>query len=154
MTATLYQASDLAGKKRRAFLDQAKTSGRAQLRDTDGTPLVLLTGRELATLEHARTAVTLMLNLLTVESQGVDARPSDMGELAWLSVFDAEDRATFHEEFLDSLAVAVASDDFAPVDKCLDDWKRTARSLSDSDRRGILTGSGGDEYVEVEAPTG
>lgn len=154
MTTTLYQASDLAGRKRREFLDQAKTAGKAQLRDTDGTPLVLLTGRALETLEHSRSAVALLLNLLAIESHGDTARPADMGELAWLSAFDAEDRAAFHNEFLDTLAVAVASDDFTGVDKCLDDWKRTARALSEPTRKLILTGAGDDKYVEVEAPTG
>jgi hypothetical protein len=80
-------------------------------------------------------------------------RPS-IGDFAWLAEFDAEGQATFQDEYSDALAVADRSGDSTVLDECLDDWKRTARALSDPDRRAILTGSGEDEdeYAEVEAP--
>jgi hypothetical protein len=46
----VFQVSDLAGSKRREFVDLAKR-GNARLRDTDGTPLVMLSEAGLAQLE-------------------------------------------------------------------------------------------------------
>jgi hypothetical protein len=79
-------------------------------------------------------------------------RPAELGLLAWLAVFDDEDRVEFFGELRDALALAEATSDAAPVETCLREWRTTARALGDPQRRAILTGPGDDEYAEVSRP--
>jgi uncharacterized protein DUF6247 len=62
--------------------------------------------------------------------------------LAWLAVFEDDDRLEFFEELRDALSVAEATRDAAPVETCLREWRTTARALSDPLRHAILTGPG------------
>jgi len=57
-------------------------------------------------------------------------------------VFDEDDQRTFRRELLEALVRAVALDSVEPVDACLDEWRRTARALSNEKSRRILTSSG------------
>jgi Family of unknown function (DUF6247) len=149
---TVFQASDLAGARRREFLGAAREGG-ALLRDTDGFALTMVPLSQLeAITEVARTAVAALLATGAL-SRG-QARPAELGQLAWLAVFDEEDRAEFFDELRDALAVAEATRDAAPVERCLREWRTTARALSDPLAREILTGPGDDEYAEVTRPEG
>ncbi len=123
ITSAVFQASDLAGAKRREFLGAAREGG-ALLRDTDGFALTMI---PLAQLE----AIT---------------------EIAQLAAFDGEDRAEFFEELRDALSVAEATRDATPVETCLREWRTTARALSDPLRQAILTAPGDDGYAEVDRP--
>jgi Family of unknown function (DUF6247) len=149
---TVFQASDLAGARRREFLGAAREGG-ALLRDTDGFALTMVPLSQLeAITEVARTAVAALLAAGAL-SRG-QARPAELGQLAWLAVFDEEDRAEFFDELRDALAVAEATRDAEPVERCLREWRTTARALSDPLAREILTGPGDDEYAEVSRPEG
>jgi hypothetical protein len=152
MTTAVFQASDLAGSKRREFLGAARGGG-ALLRDTDGFALTMVPLAQLeAITEVASTAVAALLaeSVLRRES----ARPAELGALAWLTVLDEDDRAEFFDELRDALSLASASLDAAPVERCLREWRTTASALSDSLRWDILTGQGDGEYEEVTRPEG
>jgi Family of unknown function (DUF6247) len=97
-----------------------------------------------AITEVARTAVAALLAAAAL-SRG-QARPAELGQFAWLAVFDDDDRAEFFGELRDALAVAEATRDADPVETCLREWRTTARA------REILTGPGDDDYAEVTRP--
>jgi hypothetical protein len=147
---TVFQASDLAGARRREFLGAAREGG-ALLRDTDGFALTMVPLSQLeAIAEVARTAVAALLAAAAL-GRG-QARPAELGQLAWLAAFDEDDRAEFFGELRDALAIAEATRDAAPVETCLREWRTTARALSDPLAREILTGPGDDDYAEVIRP--
>jgi len=150
MTASVFQASDLAGAKRRDFLGAAREGG-ALLRDTDGFALTMVPLAQLeAITEIAQIAVAALL-ALAVLSRG-SVRPAELGQLSWLAVFDDDDRAEFFDELRDALSIAQATRDAAPVETCLREWRTTARALSDPAARPILTAPGDDDYAEVIRP--
>lgn len=151
ITSVVFQASDLAGAKRREFLGAAREGG-ALLRDTDGFALTMVPLAQLeAITEIAQVAVAALLALAALSRRG-SARPADLGQLAWLAIFDEDDRGEFFGELRDALSVAAATRDAAPVETCLREWRTTARALSDPLRRSILTAPGDDDYVEVDRP--
>jgi Family of unknown function (DUF6247) len=148
--STVFQASDLAGAKRREFLGAARDGG-AVLRDTDGFALTMVPLSQLEAIQEvARTAVAALLAVATL-SRG-QARPAELGQLAWLAVFDEDDRSEFFDELRDALALAEATRDAEPVENCLREWRMTARALSDPLAREILTGPGDEDYAEVARP--
>jgi len=105
----VFQSSDLAGVKRREFIGAARGGG-ALLRDTDGFALTMVPLAQLeAITEVARTAVAALLALAALARGAV--RPAELGQLAWLAVFDEEDRAEFFAELRDALPVAEATRD-------------------------------------------
>jgi hypothetical protein len=150
ITSEVFQASDLAGAKRREFLGAAREGG-ALLRDTDGFALTMVPLAQLeAITEVARTAVAALLAMAALAREAV--RPAELGQLAWLAVFDGDDRAEFFGELRDALTLAEATRDAAPVETCLREWQTTAHALADPLRRTILTGPGDDDYAEVSRP--
>ncbi len=151
MASAVFQASDLAGAKRREFLGAARKGG-ALLRDTDGFALTMVPLSQLeAITEVARTAVAALLAVARLSRGRV--RPAELGQFAWLAVFDDDDdRAEFFDELRDALAVAEATRDAGPVETCLRDWRTTARALADPLAREILTGPGDEDYAEVTRP--
>ena len=150
ITTAVFQASDLAGPKRREFLGAAREGG-ALLRDTDGFALTMVPLARLeAVTEIAQVAVAALL-AVAVLGRG-SARPADLGQLAWLAAFDEDDRTEFFGELRDALSVAAATCDAEPVETCLSEWRTTAHALSDPLRRAILTGPGDDDYAEVDRP--
>lgn len=152
MTTAVFQASDLAGAKRREFIGAAREGG-ALLRDTDGFALTMV---PLAQLEAITEVANLAVAALQAEAvlRRTASRPAELGPLAWLTVFDEEDRREFFDELRDVLAAAASTHDAAPVENCLREWQTTARALSDPLRREILTGAGDGEYEEVGRPQG
>lgn len=148
----IYQASDLATTKRRQFLDAAR-SGRAHLRDTDGTDLVALRARDLTTLEeiaywsaHHRN-LSRLLRDVDVPSVG------QLGDLAWLRAFDRGDLVAFLDELHDCLIAATADHDTAVLADAIRAWRVTAQQLEDPLRRATLTSrhDPGD-FVEAARP--
>ncbi len=133
--------------KHREFLGAARNGG-ALLRDTDGFALTMVPLSQLeAITEVARTAVAALLAAAAL-SRG-QVRLAELGQFAWLAVFDDDDRAEFFGELRDALAVAEAIRDAGPVETCLREWRTTARALSDLLAREILTGPGDDDDAEV-----
>lgn len=150
----VYQTSDLAGGRRREFLDEAR-AGAARLRDTDGTPLLMVPEGCYQVLAELR---DWMLAYLTLEAALARPRPQrrveDLGPLAWAAVFDDEDLETFRQELSAVLSRATASRRLDLLERLVGDWARTARALEDDEVRAALTGDAADDdFVEVGPPS-
>ena|SRR5437899_1435802 len=149
----IYQASDLSAKRRE--LMNAARADVAQIHDTDGTGLVLLTQKKFEFLrslrDHFSRFVTLEAGL---ERPASERRVTDLGEFAWLAVFDADDQRAFRSELLQAFMRAVALESVAPIDSCIEDWRTTARALSNDKSRRTLTAPGDDPgaFEEVTRP--
>lgn len=144
----IYQASDLAGK-RRELLDVAR-SGFAQIRDTDGVGLVLMPQGRFELLRALREQFSRFVLLeATFERPAEERRVTDFGEFAWLAPFDADDQQTFRKELMEALVQCFATDSLEPVEKCIRDWRTTARALSNEKSRRVLMGAG-DEAASFE----
>jgi len=107
LTAAVFQASDLAGAKRREFLGAARQGG-ALLRDTDGFALKMLPLAQFEAMAQVASTALAAFQAQYALRHG-QARPSDLGPLAWLAAFDADDRAEFFDELRDALSMAVAT---------------------------------------------
>jgi hypothetical protein len=132
----IFQATDLVNR-RVEFLDAARR-GLARLRDKDGTSLVMLPERRLDLLQALRTWSIACLRLEQLIA--VRKRPSvkDLGDLAWLRVFDTDELRKFAAELHDALLAANSDDDAAPLFAVLDDWRARARLCDDPLRREML----------------
>ncbi len=153
MGDVIYQPTDLAAK-RTQFLRDARAGG-ARVRDKDGTSLVMLPESRLAFLEKVAEWGTASLRL--EELLGRPAPPSitDLGDLAWLRVFDREDQHAFLEELHNALLVAHADQDANVLERCIHEWRVTAKQLEDPLRRSVLHGRvDQDDLVEVARPDG
>ena len=149
----IYQASDLASK-RRELMDAARL-GFAQIRDTDGTGLVMLPQGRFDFLRSLREQFSRFVALEgTFERPAKDRRATDFGEFAWLTAFDEDDQLTFRRELLEALVQSLAQDSVEPAERCISDWRTTARALANEKSRRILTGAGGDDagFEEVTRP--
>jgi hypothetical protein len=149
----IYSASDLS-TRRRELLDAAR-AGYAQIRDKDGTGLVVLPQQD---YDHLKVFSAFLSKLIALdaafEKPASDRRSVDFGEFAWLVVFDEEDQQTFRRELLEALASSLGSKTMEPVEECLHDWRATAGALSNEKGRRILTakGDGAEAFKEVSRP--
>ncbi|MFC3964231.1 hypothetical protein [Nocardia jiangsuensis] len=149
---TMFQVSDLAGARRREFLDEAKQDS-ASLRDTDGSVLVMLAARRVAALREAASVATLLFAVEAVLARTDKPTPVELGGLAWLAEFDTDDRAEALSEIRNAVALTVASEDPAPLREVLHAWAATASVMRDPARRAIHTAPADElEFSEVEAP--
>lgn len=153
MTETaVFQASDLAGSRRREFLTNAR-HGRALLRDTDGLALAMVPLAELEAVTELSHTAAAFIRSESALRRG-QARASDLGDFAWLAEFDSDDQAQFFEELAEAISLAESTHDLEPLRRCLHEWKTTAHVLSDPSRCAVLTGAWvEDDFVEVERPT-
>jgi hypothetical protein len=149
----IYTASDLS-TKRRELLDAAR-SGYAQIRDRDGTGLVMVPQQQ---YEHLTAFSGFLTRLIALDSAfakpASERRASDLGEFAWLSAFDEDDQQAFRLELLEALAAALGSRSLEPVETCLRDWRTTASALSNErgKRTLIAKGDGEGTFIEVRRP--
>ena len=61
-------------------------------------------------------------------------------ELAWVDVMPECDRRLFAEEMSQLMAEAAETDDLAPVERALREWRVTAETYSDPELAQLLTG--------------
>jgi hypothetical protein len=146
----IYQASDLAGSGRKAFIADALRD-RARLRSTDGASLVML--RE-ARLEHVAAISDYAVAYLTLDTvmrrNRGDRRTSDYGAWAFISAFDDDDIREFLHEVNEAIVRAASGGDHSGVESLIHQWRMSARTLSDPVAIEILSGTTGDEdWVEV-----
>lgn len=145
----IYQASDLASK-RRELMDAARL-GLAQIRDTDGTGLVMLPQDRFDYLRAVREQFGRFIALVgTFERPAAERRATDFGDFAWLTAFDEDDQFAFRSELLEALVQSLAQDSVEPAERCISEWRTTARALSNEKSRRILTGPGDDDAVFEE----
>lgn len=153
MAKTLFQVSDLAGSRRREFLDEAKT-GSASLRDTDGSVLTMVAAERIAALQEAGSAASMVFSVEAALTRSANPSAVELGGFAWLTEFDAEDRAEALAEIRNAVVIAVSTHDATTLRETLHGWITTANVLHDPLRRAILTGQSDDaDFVEVAAPT-
>lgn len=151
MESIIFQASDLA-RDRTRFLDAAR-SGRALVRDKDGTGLVMLPESDLAILEGFASWSQVHNRLVHLLASRRELTVGELGDLAWLRVFSPEDVRDFVDELHSTLIAALADRRIEVLDEMVRDWRVTARQLEDPLRRSVLLGHANlDELVEVEAP--
>ena len=151
MDNVIFQTSDLANDRRR-LLDTAR-AGRAIVRDKDGTGLVMLPEADLAVLEGYAKWSQLHQRLGYLLASSGKLSVAELGELAWLRVFDSEDQKSFADELHDSLIAGLADNDLTSVHDTVKDWRITARQLEDPLRRSTLLGPTDlGDFVEVEGP--
>ncbi|BCL13962.1 hypothetical protein [Micromonospora sagamiensis] len=152
MDSVIFQPSDLANQRRVEFLDAAR-SGRARLRDKDGTSLVMLPERHLVWLEAIAKWSSVHLRLEELLRRGAMPAVAELGDLAWLRAFDMDDLREFVGELHEALVVTNSDQDPSRLDECVHAWKTTARQLEDPLRRKVLLGGHAlDEYEEVRRP--
>ena len=158
MSAVIYQPTDLAGAKRRAFLDAAK-QGRARLRDSDGTSIVALAESELDALDLIATWSGERDRLVGLLAEKRPLTVLDWGSLAWLGNLSRDDQSEFAAELQDSLILAMSRRDGAPIRDTVHAWQVTAAELADPERRRVLLGNASDRdlvdaghYLAAETP--
>ncbi|TPF77654.1 MULTISPECIES: hypothetical protein [unclassified Bifidobacterium] len=146
---TIFQASDLATKRTEVL--QAARDGKAVIRDPQGQGLVMLPERKLQNLEkYSQWSVQLERLRRIVNSS---RRPSvaELGELAWLRVFDNEDLESFCDDLSDQLIACSADGDYSQLDQMIKEWKITAGQLEDPLRKRILLRNGVDPAELTDA---
>lgn len=152
MSDVIYQSSDLAAK-RVEFLDTAR-AGCARLRDKDGTSLVMLPERRLQLLETLAEWSGAHLRLERLLRRGSKPAVAELGELAWLRVFELDDLREFLDELHDCLVAAHADGSAKVLEEAIHAWRTTARQLEDPLRRSVLLSQWNeDEYTDATAPT-
>lgn len=158
-TARIHQASELNARYRQ-ILDEAKTSGIARLRDSDGTAIVIVPESEIAEFESTRGTYDLITRVvrsfLVVETavrEGRCPEGLELGDWPWLREFDLDDLTTFVVELRRAISEALSQLESTPIVGVLGGWRKTADALSDPLSRGTLLGRGtADEYVEARRP--
>ncbi|EPR77326.1 hypothetical protein ADILRU_0336 [Leifsonia rubra CMS 76R] len=113
----------------------------------------MLPERQLEVLEQYATWSQIHLRLSGLIQSGKRLSASDLGDLAWLRVFDPEDLQEFSDELHSSLIMGLSDKDLGPVEETVSAWRVTARQLEDPLRRSVLLGTHDDvEFEEVTAP--
>ncbi|WP_328390299.1 hypothetical protein [Nocardia sp. NBC_00416] len=149
---TMFQVSDLAGARRREFLDEAKRSS-ASLRDTDGSVLIMFEAQRIAALREAAATITQLFSAEAVLARTDAPTPVELGGLAWLSEFDPDDRAEALAEIRNAVVLTVTSEDPHPLREVLHAWATTASVMRDPMRRAVhIAPADESDYTEVDAP--
>ncbi len=152
MTQTLFKVSDLAGSRRREFLDEAK-AGSASLRDTDGSVLTMIAAEKIAALQEAGSAASMVFSAEAALARTKTPSAVELGGFAWLTEFDEEDRAEALAEIRNAVVVTVSTHDATMLRETLHGWITTAKVLHDPLRRAVLTGPLEEsDFVEAAAP--
>ncbi len=148
----IYQASDLAGTKRREFLEAAR-SGRAHLRDTDGTDLVALRASDLDVLDRLAYWSAQYRRLGRLLRNVGSPNLEQLGDLAWLRGFDRDDLLVFLDELHDCLIAASADHDLTVLESAIRAWRATSQQLEDPMRSSVLLGRyKSNDYVDALRP--
>ncbi|MEV7966090.1 hypothetical protein AB0O34_08910 [Sphaerisporangium sp. NPDC088356] len=151
MTDLIFQSSDLANKRTEVL--EAAREGLARVRDKDGTSLVMLPERRLRLLQEIARWSRAHMRLDDLLRRDAIPNVSDLGDLAWLRVFDADDLREFVEDLHNALVAAHSDEDTLALDECIKAWRITARQIEDPLRRSVLIGkSTSDDYIEVHEP--
>jgi hypothetical protein len=153
MSDVIFQSSDLANKRTEVL--EAARNGQARVRDKDGTSLVMLPESRLRLLETLTKWWQAYMKLEALLHKSQLPRAGELGELAWLRVFDRDDYQEFVSELHDALVAANADGDTAVLDESIKAWRVTARQLEDPLRRSVLHGPFVPEhYAEANEPNG
>ncbi|MGH8009314.1 MAG: hypothetical protein ACREQ3_20180 [Candidatus Binatia bacterium] len=139
MPGVIFQPTDLAGSKRREFLDAAK-AGRARLRDSDGTSIVALPESELELLDQLAHWSAEHRRLTSLLDAGGPLTVAALGSLAWIRALDRDDQIAFADELQEVLILAMSMHDASSIPEVVHAWRVTASELEDPARRDVLLG--------------
>jgi hypothetical protein len=93
------------------------------------------------------------LTLERLLARGGPLTVDELGDLAWLRVFDAGELREFLDELQQVLIAAHADGSVQVLHDSIHAWRITARQLDDPLRRSVLRGSLSDEdFIEVSRP--
>jgi len=149
---TIFLPSDLAGKKRIEFLQQARQSS-ARIRDKDGVSLMALPESQVVALRLVAEWSGHLLRLQDLLAR--DGHPSlaDLGDMAWLRVFDRDDLKEFADELHQVLIASISDESSEALAEAVRAWKVTAKELDDPLRRSVLTGERSQaDFVPADRP--
>ena len=121
MSDVIFQSSDLANKRTEVL--EAARNGQARVRDKDGTSLVMLPESRLRLLETLTKWWQAYMKLEALLHRSELPRAGELGELAWLCVFDRADFQEFVSELHDAQSLRATT--------------RTQRSSTSASRRGV-----------------
>ena len=77
----------------------------------------------------------------------------DLGDLAWLRVFDRDDLNEFVDEIQQVLIASIADENADALEEAVRAWRVTAKQIDDPLRRAVLTGEFSlTDYVAVDRP--
>lgn len=125
------------------------------MRDTDGTPFVMVRERHVDSLEKLAAWSGQLLRLQELINRDHEPSVADLGDLAWLRPFDMEDLREFVDELAQVLIASLSDKDTDVLDEVIHAWQVTARQLEDPLRRAILLGSpSAADFVDAERPDG
>lgn len=136
MDGVIFQSSDLAKERTRVI--SAARAGRALVRDKDGMGLVMLPESDLAVLEGFARWSQVLQRLKAIVSSDREVSVAELGDLAWLRVFDKEDQQEFANDLHEALLAGLADSDLSHVTELVSEWRITARQLEDPLRRSVL----------------
>ena len=149
---TIFQPSDLAGRKRAEFVRTAR-AGSARLRDKDGTSLVMLPEAQVDMLRRVAEWSRHLLQLQELLARDSSPSVSDLGDLAWLRVFDRDDLQEFADELHAVLIASISDEDTGPLEEAIRAWRVTAQAIEDPLRRSVLRGEHSPaNFVPAERP--
>ncbi|BBZ44336.1 hypothetical protein [Mycobacterium parmense] len=149
---TIFQPSDLAGTKRTKFLQMAR-EGSARIRDKDGTSLLTLPESQVITLRLVAEWSKHLLRLQDLLARDGQPSLSDLGDLAWLRVFDRDDLKEFADELHQALVAAISDESADVLSEAIRAWRITAKEIDDPLRRSVLMGEfSPSNFVPVERP--
>jgi hypothetical protein len=136
MADEIFQTSDLANKRTQVV--KAAREGVARVRDKDGTSLVMLQEDKLDALKELANWSAAHLRLEALLRRGTKPTVAELGDLAWLRVFDDDDLTEFVAELQEVLIAAHADRTTEALNACVHAWRVTARQLEDPLRREVL----------------
>ncbi|MBK5223449.1 MAG: hypothetical protein JJE52_11360 [Acidimicrobiia bacterium] len=113
----LFTASDLS-RRRREVLDAARHHA-VLIRDTDGLMLRVAPAATSQAESRLRDLTQLLLSTRAAVHDA-DASPAEFADLAWIADWPVERRVRFHDDFADTLALALSLVNPAPVEAFLD----------------------------------
>lgn len=144
---TIFQPSDLAGAKRTKFLQMAR-EGCARIRDKDGLSLLTLPESHVVTLRLIAEWSKHLLRLQDLLAHHGQPSISELGDLAWLRVFDRNDLNEFADELRRALIAAISDENADVLSEAVRAWRITAREISDPLRRSVLLGENPSRHAE------
>uniref|UniRef100_UPI003F492570 hypothetical protein n=1 Tax=Amycolatopsis sp. CA-096443 TaxID=3239919 RepID=UPI003F492570 len=132
----IFRSSDLSAKRTQVL--RAARDGGARVRDKDGTFLVVLPEGQVAVMRELAYWRVARLRLAALLRRDTMPGLAELGDLAWLRVFDRDDMLDFVADLGEVLIAAHADSSGEALTACVEAWRVTARQLEDPLRRDIL----------------
>ncbi|TFD45385.1 hypothetical protein E3T55_18800 [Cryobacterium frigoriphilum] len=100
--------------------------------------LIMLPERDLNVLDQFAHWSQVQQRIAVMATRAAPASVAELGDLAWLRVFDSEDLHTLADELHGALIAGLADQDTDVIVELVSDWRMTARQLEDPLRKAVL----------------